>query len=103
LVREETIVRLAPGHLEITKIQTNQKETHPMKPIKKTIASLALAVMLLPTILVTPVQAEGPVEAYLSCAAGCVDNYAPWTLRRAACAVDCYIKFVGDIYKAILG
>ena len=74
-----------------------------MKPIKKPIASLALAVMLLPTMLVTPVQAEGPVETYLTCASGCIDKYAQWTLRRSACAADCYISFYGNVYKALRG
>lgn len=74
-----------------------------MKPIKKIFASLALAVMLLPTILVTPVQAEGPFESYLTCAEGCMKRYSPWTLRLSACAADCYVAIGTNTVKTLVG
>lgn len=74
-----------------------------MKTLKKTFLSLALATLLLPTMLVAPAQAEGPFETYLTCASGCIDKYAPWTLRRSACAADCYLAIGGNAVKALVG
>ena len=73
-----------------------------MKPIKKTIAALALAAMLLPTMLVTPVQAEvssepGPVENYIGCAKACINSTPSWSWKRTVCATDCYISFIAEL------
>jgi hypothetical protein len=74
-----------------------------MKNLKKTIASLALAAIMLPTLVPTSLVAQeaeeekGPVGRYVECANFCVKNYGPWTWDRTVCAVDCYFAFLEDL------
>lgn len=74
-----------------------------MKPIKKPIAALALAAMMLPTVLSTAAmaqaQTEGPLETYITCVEGCMKKYPAWSLRLSACAADCYIGIAGSLVK----
>jgi hypothetical protein len=79
-----------------------------MKNLKKTIASLALAAMLLPTLVPTSLVAQeaeeekGPFAKFTECAELCVKKYAPWTLKRSVCAADCYIDFLDDLKDVAL-
>jgi hypothetical protein len=72
-----------------------------MKNLKKTIASLALAAMLLPTIMSSAAIAQetpqGPFGRYGACVSICVDKYDPWTWSRIFCAADCYMQLVIDL------
>lgn len=43
------------------------------------------------------VISKGPVETYLDCVIDCVTRTDENTLRRIACASDCYIIFVSDL------
>lgn len=78
-----------------------------MKNLKKTIASLALAAMLLPTLVPTnaiaqAAQEEGPIEAYISCVEKCMDKYSAWSLRLSACSMDCYIGIYSSVIRALI-
>jgi hypothetical protein len=73
-----------------------------MKPIKKSIAALALAAMMLPTVLVSNAHAEGPLETYLTCVEGCMKKYDAWTLRLSLCSADCYIAIAGNVVKSVV-
>jgi hypothetical protein len=74
-----------------------------MKSIKKTMAALALASMMLPGIAQAQTQPtpDGPLETYANCIDKCVSKYASWTLRRSICAADCYIGFIGNMVDVI--
>lgn len=75
-----------------------------MKPIKKTLAALALASLMLPGLAVaqtTQTPPDGPLEQYANCAEKCVAKYAPWTLRRTLCAADCYLTFIDNMVDII--
>ncbi len=74
-----------------------------MKPIKKPLAALALAVVMMSTLNISPARAEGPFESFLTCAQGCIDKYAQWTWRRSACAADCYLAISGNAVKVVIG
>jgi len=76
-----------------------------MKNLKKTIASLALAAMLLPATVVgqtEPVEQTGPFENFANCSDKCVEKYQPWTLRRTLCAADCYVTFLKELANPML-
>ncbi len=78
-----------------------------MKTLKKWVATLALALMIIPILPTSSAQAEGyvpgVVETYMNCVNYCVNNYEPWTLRRSACGFDCYLSFYGNVVGALLG
>jgi hypothetical protein len=42
---------------------------------------------------------KGPFETYLDCADKCIEKYGRWTLRRTACAADCYLELLTDLVK----
>jgi hypothetical protein len=39
---------------------------------------------------------KGPVETYIDCVESCVERTDPGTIRRIACATDCYLVLVSD-------
>jgi hypothetical protein len=97
---------LRQGIWKSQKIQTNQKETHPMKSIKKSIAALALAALMLPILPVTAMaqvaEEKGPFAKYVDCANGCINKFDAWTWGRSFCAADCYIKLLEDLKDVAL-
>ncbi|MCC5925762.1 MAG: hypothetical protein JJU41_04300 [Bacteroidetes bacterium] len=42
---------------------------------------------------------KGPVETYVDCVESCVERTEPNSLRRVACASDCYIILVSDFFQ----
>jgi hypothetical protein len=79
-----------------------------MKTLKKSIASLALAAMLLPTWMPVSALAQGvqdqngPLMNYADCVVGCVEKYDQWTWGRTICAIDCYIKLIKDLTEVVM-
>lgn len=60
------------------------------------------AMVIIPTTTtISPVQA-GPFEDYLDCVESCIDKYDQWTLRRSACAADCYVALIASPVKMIV-
>jgi hypothetical protein len=69
-----------------------------MKSIKKTMAALALASMMLPGIAQAQTQPDpGPIDNYLDCATKCINTTPSWSWKRTVCATDCYIKFIAEL------
>lgn len=58
-------------------------------------------VIISTTATISPVQA-GPIEDYLDCAESCIEKYDKWTLRRSACAADCYIALLASPVKMVV-
>jgi len=60
--------------------------------------------LLLSFLIITPnvAIASGPFENYLDCAGVCIDKYDKWTIRRSACAADCYVALVASPIKAVV-
>lgn len=76
-----------------------------MKPIKKTIAMLALAAMMLPALAfgqTEPPADSGPFENLANCGEACIEKYAEWTLRRTLCGADCYVRFLKELINPML-
>lgn len=72
-----------------------------MKNIKKIFASALFAIMLVSVYNPTEAMAKRPLESYADCALGCIDSYAPWTIRRSLCAADCFINLVADVLEVL--
>lgn len=62
---------------------------------------LGFFVATIPTAPLTTIQA-GPFEDYLDCAEACIDAYDQWTLRRSACAADCYVELLASPVKMVV-
>lgn len=43
------------------------------------------------------VDEVGIVEGYLDCALDCIGRSRPWSARRTACAIDCYLDLVEGV------
>lgn len=71
-----------------------------MKPIKKTLAALALASLILPGLAQaqTDQTPPGPLDNYIDCANKCINTTPQWTWKRTICATDCYVKFLAEIF-----
>ncbi len=78
-----------------------------MNSLKKIFVSGLIALTFLtmvnpsPSYAFEPDQDKGPLETYLDCAQKCIDKYAPWSLRRIACAADCFGQLIGDAINTI--
>lgn len=72
-----------------------------MKKFKKFIITGFVTMVMLALYSPTNAIASGPAESYLDCAEGCIEKYGKWTLRRTACATDCYVGLIGDVLKSL--
>lgn len=70
---------------------------------KLTSASLAFLMLLTIAPTLTAAPEKGPLIRYLDCVDYCVESYGQWTVRRSACASDCYIGVVGSVIASIIG
>lgn len=72
-----------------------------MKKFKRFIITGFVTMMMLALYSPTNAIASGPAESFLDCVEGCVEKYDKWTLRRTACAADCYVGLISDVLKLL--
>lgn len=71
--------------------------------MKKIISKLFIGLFIISTPLVNSTELQaGPFMDYLDCAQGCIDSYDQWTLRRSACAADCYVELISSPLDMII-
>lgn len=70
-----------------------------MEKIKKIVASGITFLMLVMVLSVNTANAgpDNPIETYVDCAKGCIQDYEQWTWERSICAADCYIVLLKDL------
>ena len=71
------------------------------KTMKTLLFSMLFMTFSLMSFDVTAEPEKGPTEKLLDCAEVCVAKYEPWTIRRSACAWDCYLVYLSDVAKLL--
>lgn len=94
----ESPLSILHGHL-----RTKPKSSKTLNSMKTRFAAAALAVLMLTSVANadTGEPRKGPLLTYIDCVNHCVDSYGKWTLKRTACAADCYLGIFGSVVSVI--